>query len=109
MANIIKHRFESAVADGPETTEIRPSNWNDEHVVTGGNDDDVLVRDSGESDGVRFTNLPIFGAVQFLLTDPVSPVNGQLWVTASGSSPTRSIKLKLRDLGVTVTIIEIFV
>ncbi len=110
MANTTKHRKTSGVADGVDTTKVRPqSDWNDEHVFSGGSNGDVLVRDTGQSDGANWTNLPIFGAVQFLLTDPVSPVNGQVWFTASGTTPTRSIKLKIRDLGITQTILEITV
>jgi hypothetical protein len=30
-AKILKHKFVSAVADGPDATQVRPSNWNDEH------------------------------------------------------------------------------
>lgn len=29
----IKHAFQSAKADGPDSTLIRPSNWNDEHPI----------------------------------------------------------------------------
>ena len=31
MAVSLKHAFQSAVADGPNTSVVRPSNWNAEH------------------------------------------------------------------------------
>lgn len=34
MAISLKHKFTSPKADGPDTTKIRPSNWNDEHDLT---------------------------------------------------------------------------
>jgi hypothetical protein len=30
----IKHKFQSAKVDGLDTTEVRPSNWNDTHAIT---------------------------------------------------------------------------
>lgn len=30
---MIKHRFVSTVPDGPEANKVRPSNWNDSHVI----------------------------------------------------------------------------
>lgn len=45
MANLVKHRFVSAKSDGPDVTQVQPTNWNDGHVFTGGNAGDVLTRD----------------------------------------------------------------
>lgn len=36
---MLKHLFESAKADGPDSTKIQPSNWNDDHIV----DDDGMT------------------------------------------------------------------
>lgn len=33
MAVSVKHKFTSAKADGPDSTQIRPSNWNDAHDI----------------------------------------------------------------------------
>lgn len=33
MAVSVKHKFTSAKADGPDSTQIRPSNWNDTHDI----------------------------------------------------------------------------
>lgn len=35
MAPVIKHAFTSAKVDAPDPSLVRPSNWNDEHVLTG--------------------------------------------------------------------------
>lgn len=45
MANIVKHRFASAKADGADATQIQPSHWNDGHNFAGGTAGDVLTRD----------------------------------------------------------------
>lgn len=34
MTISLKHKFTSAKADGSDTTEVQPSNWNDEHALT---------------------------------------------------------------------------
>ena len=34
MTVSLKHNFVSAVADGADTSVVRPSNWNDEHALT---------------------------------------------------------------------------
>jgi hypothetical protein len=44
MANVLKHRFASAKADGGDATQVQPSNWNDGHLFTGGTEGDVLTR-----------------------------------------------------------------
>lgn len=35
MALTITHAFSSSKSDSPDATLIQPSNWNDEHVVSG--------------------------------------------------------------------------
>lgn len=47
----LKHRFVSPKPDGPDATKLRPSNWNDEHIFTGGDDGALLMRDSGVDGG----------------------------------------------------------
>lgn len=49
MANVLKHRFVSGKTDGPDTSQIQPSNWNDGHAFTGGNAGDVLTRDPSDA------------------------------------------------------------
>jgi hypothetical protein len=45
MANILKHRFVSAVTDSADPTLIQPSNWNDGHIFSGGSAGGMLIRD----------------------------------------------------------------
>ena len=59
-AKVLKHKFNSAVADGTDATLIRPSNWNDEHnlyrgyrTVTGTTDP---VADTDNFALVRYNN-----------------------------------------------------
>jgi hypothetical protein len=73
----ITHLFESVVADGVNTSLVRPSDWNEDHVIMA------------------------------LSSDPGSPVEGQIWVVASGTSPSRVIALKMYDDGATRTIASI--
>jgi hypothetical protein len=49
MANVLKHRFASAKADGADATQVQPSHWNDGHLFTGGNAGDVLTRDPSDA------------------------------------------------------------
>ena len=35
MAITVKHKFVSAIPDGTDATIVRPSNWNDDHDLTG--------------------------------------------------------------------------
>jgi hypothetical protein len=50
MANALKHKMVSAVADAADTSKVRPSNWNEEHVFAGGADGAFLVFKTSESD-----------------------------------------------------------
>ena len=58
----VKHKFHSAVPDGQDSALVQPSNWNDEHALTGGalkvmgfNNDgdatDLMLDDTLTSDG----------------------------------------------------------
>lgn len=56
MANIVKHKFTSLVADDPDSTIVRPSNWNDEHIFAGGSNSYSLRYDSSATDKVKWTD-----------------------------------------------------
>jgi hypothetical protein len=49
MANVLKHRFASGKTDGPDATQVQPSNWNDGHLFSGGVNGDVLTRDTTDA------------------------------------------------------------
>ncbi len=56
--NVLKHKKVLTIADGPDTTRVRPSNWNEEHIFAGGSTDgDVLVWKGAESDKAAFRPL----------------------------------------------------
>lgn len=63
MANALKHKKISEVADGPSETRVKPSHWNDEHVFAGGTTaGDSLVWKGSESDNVTFAPILLPGA-----------------------------------------------
>jgi hypothetical protein len=53
---MLKHRFQSGKSDPLDTTLIRPSNWNDSHVIS------------------------------TLASDPSSPANGDTWFVDDGTT-----------------------
>lgn len=69
----IKHQFNSAKADGPDTTKVRPINWNAEHKLEGGSaglaviwdDDDASAKAGlGRFDHFNYTyngNMEVWG------------------------------------------------
>lgn len=63
MADVLKHQFTSAKPDGPDTTVIRPSDWNAEHAFAGGGNGDLLVFDQAETDKAGWVAAGAEGAV----------------------------------------------
>lgn len=51
---MLRHLFVSTASDGPDASKLRPSNWNAEHVFTGGVDGNILVRDSVVPEGASW-------------------------------------------------------
>jgi hypothetical protein len=51
MAGAFNHRKVSAVADGADTSLVRPSDWNDTLVLSGGASGQQPVRDASQTDG----------------------------------------------------------
>jgi hypothetical protein len=56
MPDFVKHSFTSSKADGADTTLVRPSNWNDGHVYTGGSDHFLWRRNSADADGADWVD-----------------------------------------------------
>jgi hypothetical protein len=48
MSGLLKHVKVSAVADDADATKVQPSNWNDYHVYSGGNNGSILLRDTSD-------------------------------------------------------------
>jgi hypothetical protein len=51
MAGKINHRFDSPVADAGVSTEVGPNEWDDSHILSEGNDGDVMIRRTSAGDG----------------------------------------------------------
>jgi len=86
MANILKHRFVSGKSDGPDPTQIQPSNWNDGHLFAGGNAGDLLTRDPTDPNyGAKWTAAPV-----------VPPLAGQ-WIDVPFSGANFSWALDAGD------------
>ena len=58
MANIVKHKFVSTKTDSSDTSLVRKTEWNDEHLFAGGSANNLLMRDTGASDGAAWTASP---------------------------------------------------
>lgn len=58
MANILHHEKAVQIADGPDITRVRPSDWNAPHVFAGGAaNGQCLVWRSAEPDNVTFAHI----------------------------------------------------
>jgi len=97
MANLVKHRFQSAKTDGADATQIQPSNWNDGHVFSGGNAGDQLTRDPTDATyGAKWTTptppppgLPSGGNLGDLLTkDATVPTYLSKWAAPLTTRPS---------------------
>lgn len=71
MTTTVKHPFESAKADGPDSTLVKPSDWNNDHDMASDSAGFVLGRDTSGS-----------GAIQELPLE-ISPI-GDVTTTGSG-------------------------
>jgi hypothetical protein len=49
MAQLVKHLKVSGIADGPDPTQVNPSDWNASHVFSGGALGGLLMRDTGDA------------------------------------------------------------
>jgi hypothetical protein len=83
-----KHKFNSAKADGPDATLVKPSNWNDEHDIT--LDTDRLIgRDTAGTGAAE--EIQVTGGLEFTGAGGIrrSALTGD--VTASAGSNTTTI------------------
>jgi hypothetical protein len=103
MAGVV-HSFSNPKADGVDTTVVRPSDWNDEHVYSGGNLGALLY--VGASDVILALNssigIPYFSgtaAVPTVLTlgSGLSVAGGAL--TASGAVAGSDTQVQFNDAG----------
>jgi hypothetical protein len=75
-ASQILHRFISSVPDDPTIPEaVRPQkDWNDTHIISGGNDGEVFVVDSTATDGFSFKSISdiITGRLEHIVQNSAS-------------------------------------
>ena len=74
----IKHKFVSAIPDSGDTTIVQPSNWNDDHDLTG-----IGTMAEQDANAVAITGGTISG-----VTIPASNVTGTLQVNQGGTGAT---------------------
>jgi hypothetical protein len=82
MALIVKHVFQSGKTNGPDATQIQPSNWNDGHTFAGGAAGQVLTRDPTDATyGAKWAPAarPGGAAGNFLICDPTDATYGAKW------------------------------
>lgn len=83
MANTVKHKFVSAIADGADTALVRPqADWNVEHAFAGGLIGHVLIRDTAETDGAKFGN---YAPVNLLNNTGVALAAGDVVALSGGA------------------------
>ena len=63
MGVTLAHAFSSAVADGPDLTKVNKTRWNAHHPFSGGTNGDLLIRDTGDSDGASWLASAAIGRV----------------------------------------------
>jgi hypothetical protein len=93
-AKSLKHKFQSAVADGADSTVVRPSDWNQDHDLWYGRRDVTAATDT-------LTNADHLSLVTYLNTCTVS-----LPAPASGNMPS-GWSTRLRNIGGTTVTITI--
>jgi hypothetical protein len=87
-AKILKHKFVSAIADGTDTTLVRPSNWNDEHDLWLGYRSVTGTTDTlAQTDHISLVSYNNAAAIAVSLPAPSGGNFGLGW------------KVKLRNLG----------
>ena len=59
MPDKLAHKKTSNKTDDADTTLVRPVDWNDEHILTGGADGNVMKRDTGSSGGWKWDTLSV--------------------------------------------------
>jgi hypothetical protein len=97
MTKVLKHRFQSSVADGTDATQVRPSNWNDDHDfwlgMRSASTTSDTISNADHCTFIRYTNV---GAIAVSLAAPSGGNMPNGWTT--------KIKNVQSPAGVTVTI-----
>jgi hypothetical protein len=99
------HEKVSELPDLPDTTQVRPSDWNADHLITDAEEGDVVTVNGDGA--VVPTKILQLVAVRFNQSPPASPQDGDMWKVATGTSPNRTVTLYLYDQGTPHVIWEI--
>jgi hypothetical protein len=103
----LKHLDPVLYPDSGDVTLFQPSDFNEGHKFTGGNDGQVLVRDVNDvTYGASWTSFPRVDGLIFSFIPPSVPVDGQAWIEVSGVSPNQITMLNIRVNGTTRTLIS---
>jgi hypothetical protein len=108
MAASVKHKFVSPIGDSTDTSQVRPSNWNDEHEFSGlaqsvngtapdeaGN---VTINVDGKVKTVNGTSPDLAGNISINVDGMVKTVNGQSPDLAGNISVTFTLPSKYEFL-----------
>jgi hypothetical protein len=84
MAIIVKHTKVSTIPDGTDTSVVRPSDWNDNHVITGlgtiaTQDANNVAITGGTVSGSTLTSDTVSNNLQFTPTSAPSYSEGDVW------------------------------
>ena|SRR5436190_2705647 len=103
----VKHLFESEIADGPDDTVVRPSDWNADHeietsAVTPTALDKILLLDESDSDALAHSL--VSALVTLIFADPVFTGNPTAPTQSANNNSTRLSTTAYVDLAVAAAI-----
>ena len=84
----LKHAKVSAIADSGNTDLVQPTDWNAEHVLTGGLTKNLLMRDTGQANGLNFTDGMTYDNATDTLDVPNLTLDNALPVSQGGTGAT---------------------
>jgi len=82
MAAVITHAFQSGIADGVDNTLVQPTDWNDNHVITGRS----LLRNQIAVGATSYTIIHNLNSTYSCLIGWSTTWPTELWVTSTGST-----------------------
>jgi hypothetical protein len=93
MAITVKHKFVSAIPDDADTSVVRPSNWNDDHDLTGlgtvaEQNANAVAITGGTVSGTTLTSDTVSNNLAFTSTSAPSYVEGSLWYDSTQKALT---------------------
>ena len=91
MTVTVKHKFVSSIADGTDTSLVRPSNWNDTHDLAGlgtmaEQNANAVAITGGTISNVTFTSDTVSNNLAFTPTSAPSYLEGDLWYDSTAKA-----------------------